>query len=197
VRHLFLLVALLLVSTSCAPAAPKQPIPAPGKVFIKTQASQGNIRAIALAGGHPAPADMRIRVLVVISRLHNEEFNRTLSAPMDPSSQMYGHQIVPKELERFRRPKADFDEVEEWLASYGIKTLSADNAPLISSIRVEGTVAEFESALSIRIDQSANAIRFANMTEPQIPTKFQGIIIGFLGLDNLSGFAGGPSIFIQ
>ncbi len=150
-----------------------------------------------MAGGHPIPPDFSMRVHVYLTPMHPAEFNRTLAATEDPHSPTFGHRLTPEELKRFERPISEYNEVERWLGSYGIKVLSADPAAFIRTIRVEGTAGQFEAALNIRIDQSANGSWFANLSDPQIPSNMKDLIAGFAGLDDLSGYAGGPGEIVQ
>jgi kumamolisin len=188
--------ALMLGLSACSAAAPRPPQPAPGKVFVETRLDP-KIRAVALAGGHSISPDFSMRVHVYLTPVDPAEFNRTLAATEDPHSPTFGHHLTHEELKRFERPISEYDEIEHWLGSYGIKVLSADPAAFVRTIRVEGTAREFEEALNIRINQSANGSWFANMSNPQIPENFNGIIGGFAGLDDLSGYAGGPGEIVQ
>ena len=189
--------ALILGLSACTTsAAPKRPQPAPGRVFVKTRIDP-DIRAAALAGWHPAPPDMHMRVDVFLTPVNTEEFNRTLAATADPRSPTFGHHLTHEDLQRSEWSMLEYEKIEHWLGSYGTKVLSADRAALVRTIRVEGTVAQFEAALNIRIDQSANGIWFANMSEPQIPSELKDLVAGFAGLDNLSAFTGGPGEIVQ
>jgi hypothetical protein len=188
-------VALTLAFASCS-AAPRsseppsaEPQPASGRVSVKSLWLDPQIRAAALAGGHPAPPDMSMRVHVYVTPMNPEEFNRVLAATEDPHSPMYGHHLTPQELKRFERPLSDYEAIERWLGSYGIKVLSADRAAFVRTILTEGTASQFEAALNVRIDQSANGQRYSNMSDPQIPANLGGVIGGFGGLDNLGGYA--------
>ncbi len=138
-----------------------------------------------------------MRAHVFLTPVNPEEFNRTLAATEDPHSPTFGHHLTPEELKKFEWPMPEYEEIERWLGSYRIKVLSADPPALIRTIRVEGTVAEFEAALNIVIYRSANGMWFGNMSDPQIPVKFKDIIAGFAGLDNLSAYAGGPGELVQ
>jgi hypothetical protein len=191
------LVALMLAFTACSAATlPEEAPPSPGKVFVKTW-NYPKIRAAALAGGHPISPDTPMRVHVYVTPSDKDEFNRVLSGPEDPNSPMYGHQLNLGDLKRFERPLSQYEDIERWLSSYGIKTLSADPEASVRTIRTEGTAGQFERALNITIEQSANNMWFANMSDPQIPSNFNGIIGGFAGLDNFSSYVGGPSQVVQ
>ena len=186
----------MLALSACSAAAPPPPQPTPGKVFVENRLDP-KIRAEALASGHPISPDTPMRVHVYVTPLDKDEFNRVLSAPADSHSPMYGHQLTLADLKRFERPLSQYEDVERWLSSYGIKTLSADTEASVRTIRTEGTAGQFERALNIAVEQSANNMWFASRSEPQIPERLNGIIGGFAGLDNLSAYSGGPKIGVQ
>jgi hypothetical protein len=189
-------VILALSCCSASSITSEPPQPAKGMIFLKTRLDP-KIRAEALAGGHPAPADMLVKVHVYVTMLHEEDFNRISQETLDHRSPFFGHNFTPDELKKYVRPISDYESIERWLTSYGIKILSAGSEPLGGTIRAQGTVAQFEAALKVRIDQSPNKQWFANISQPQIPAGFKGVIAGFAGLDNLSAFGGGPGEVIQ
>ncbi len=166
-------------------------------VPLKSKLPVPAVREAALAGGHPAPGNMSIRIHVYVSMLHEEEFNRISRESMDPQSAFFGHQFSQEELQRYARPASDFERVQKWLTSYGIKILSTDTSPLVRTIRTEGTVAQFEAAFHVQIYQSQDQKWFANTSEPRIPVSLQGIIADIVGLDNLSGYTAGPKIRVD
>jgi Pro-kumamolisin, activation domain len=167
---------------------------APGRVSLKNQVPDLKLRETALAGGHPAPSEMPITVCVGLTMLNQGEFNRKAAAFMDRNSPSFGGRFTTQELQKFARPLSDYEAIERWLRSYGVKILGADSEPLVHSIRAKGTAAQWEEALNLSIYQSADGKWFANTSEPQIPTELNGVIAGFAGLDNLSGYGSGPRI---
>ena len=46
--------------------------------------------------------------------------------------------------------------------------------------------------MDIQIDQSANGMWFANMSDPQVPASLDGIIASIRGLNNLDAYVSGP-----
>jgi subtilase family serine protease len=191
------ILALMLMFAACsAVTAPEVAAPEPGRVFVKTRIDP-RIRAAALAGGHPAPPDMRIKIHVYVTMLHEDEFDRISKETLDPNSASFGHTFTSRELVRYTRPRSDYEAVERWLTSYGINVLSIGSEPLGGTIRAEGTVSQIETVMNIRIDQSANREWFANMSNPQIPSNLKGLIAGFAGLDDLSGYTWGTSQIVQ
>jgi|SRR5579885_1341620 hypothetical protein len=193
------LLFFLLQHCSAVPTEPeveRATKPAPGKVSVKWPRIDPNVRARALADGHPAPAEMPLRVHVYLTMLKAQEFNRISEATMNPASPLFGHQLSPDELKQFARPMSDYEAVEHWLASFGIKILIVDAQPLVRTIRVEGTAAQFEAALDVQIYQSPDGKWFANMSDPQIPAALSEVIAGFSGLDDLSGYTAGPRVVV-
>lgn len=124
--------------------------------------------------------------------LNQNEFTQKITAFGDRNSPSDVGWFTAEELKRYERPRADYEATERWLSSYGIKILSVAPETLTRTIRTQGTVAQFEAAMNIRIDQSANGMWFANNSDPQIPANLDGAIASFRGLDNLEGYVGGP-----
>jgi len=186
----------MLAMCACSETASTVPQPAPGKVFVRSQFDP-EIRAEALGRGHPLSPDLPIKVHVYLTPVNTKGFNRTLAATEDPHSPTFGHHLTHEDLKRFEWPMPEYEKIERWLGSYGIKVLSADPAAFIRTVRVEGTVSQFEAALNVRIYQSANGMWLANMSDPEIPEDFNGIIGSFAGLDDLTEYGGGPKIGVQ
>ncbi len=194
--------ALILCMSACSKTSnwshlssqtPESP-PAPGRVSLKNSIPDLKLREAALAGGHPAPPDMPITVCAGLTMLNQDEFDRKAAAFMDRTSSLFGSRFTTQELQTFARPLSDYDAVERFLRSYGVKILSVDSEPLVHSIRAKGTAAQWEEALNLSISQSADGKWFANTSEPQIPIGLNGVIAGFVGLDNFSGYGSGPRI---
>jgi hypothetical protein len=79
--------------------------------------------------------------------------------------------------------------VEDWLTRYGLQVVSADPESSVRSIRLKGTAAQVESALSVQIWVSRDGKWFSIMSAPQIPANLQGIAEDIQGLNNLIGYA--------
>ena len=127
--------------------------------------------------------------------MNQDDFNRRLADFADPNSPSFQGRFSDEDLKRYERPQSDYYAVERWLTSYEIKILSVGTrAAFDPNIRAQGTVAQLESAMDIQIDQSANGMWFANMSDPQVPANLDGIIASIRGLSNLDGYVSGPKI---
>src|SRR5260370_21069273 len=125
--------------------------PAPGRVSLENQVPDLKLREAALAGGHPAPPDMPITVCAGLTMLNQDEFDRKAAAFMDRTSPLFGGRFTAQELQTFARPLSDYEAVERFLRSYGVKILSVDSEPLVHSIRAKGTATQWEQPLHLII----------------------------------------------
>ena len=164
----------------------------PGLIVLRMRTPNAELRNILLANGHPIRPDKKMQVSVYLTVVHPEQFNRVLSDTENPNSPMFDHQLTPADLKEFAWPDSEYLDIEQWLTSYGAEILSKDEGPFVRTITFQGTAAQFEGALHIRINQSADDRWFANMSEPLIPARFNGVIAAFAGLDNLRGFGRAP-----
>jgi hypothetical protein len=182
-----LVLALIsLVRNSAVSAASSSP--EPGNTFVKELWLDPRSRDLALAGGHDAPPEMRLRVQILLTPENSEAFNELLSELSTPGSPKFGHQLQPNELTPFERPESDYEAITSWLSSYGVHIISVDRSAPVRAILADGTAAQFESTFNVRIMQSADVLRFATVDDPQVPEKFKDVIAGITGLDNLAGY---------
>ena len=164
-------------------------------VFVKSRRFDPKLRKAALAGGHPAPSDLPLRVCIAFTLVNQDDFNRRLTGFADRNSPTFGGRFSDEDLKKYERPQSDYEAVERWLTSYGIKILSVGTrAAFDPNIRAQGTVAEFESAMNVLIIQSANGYSRATTSYPQVPASLGGIILSIRGLDNLSWYTGGTEV---
>lgn len=125
--------------------------------------------------------------------MNQGDFNRRLADFADPNSPSFQGRFSDEDLKKYERPRSDYDAVERWLTSCEIKILTVGTrAAFDPNIRAQGTVAQWESAMDIQIDQSANGMWFANMSDPQVPASLDGIIASIRGLNNLDAYVSGP-----
>jgi len=172
--------------------APEPPEPelAPGRIFLRGRPPDPKLRQAVLAGGHPAPPEMPITLQVVLNIPHRQEFYRRLNASEDPNSPLFKKRPSDDEMRSYARPASDYEAVERWLTSSGVRVVSAERWP-VYPIVAEGTAAQVEAALNVRIDQSADGKWFANTSDPQIPAGLYGIIAELQGLSNLDRYGFG------
>lgn len=185
----------MLALSACSAALPPTPQPAPGRVFVKSRRFDPKLREAALAGGHPAPSDLPLRMCIGFTLVNQDDFDRRLTDFADRNSPTFGGRFSDEDLKKYERPQSDYETVERWLTSYGIKILSVSTrAAFDPNIRAQGTVAQLESAMNIQINQSANGTFLANMSDPQIPANLAGIILSIRGFDNLDSYSSGPKL---
>jgi pseudomonalisin len=148
---------------------------------------------VLLKGNHPPEAvtlrsigdadpnahlSMEIRFAV----RNQAELDQLLADQQNPSSPNFHNWLVSGEYnQRFGPRQADVDAVSEWLRSEGFTLEPASNGAL----KFSGTVARAEHAFSTRIELFGNGTTYANVDDPSIPARFDGVIAAVLGLDNM------------
>src|SRR5208282_735145 len=143
--------------SACSAATPPEPPPAPGRGYVRTQRFDPGLREAALSGGHPAPRNLSLTVCIAFTIVNQGDFNRRLADFADPNSPSFQGRFSDEDLKKYERPQSDYDAVERWLTSCEIKILTVGTrAAFDPNIRAQGTVAQWESAMDIQIDQSAN-----------------------------------------
>ena len=54
-------------------------------------------------------------------------------------------------------------------------------------VEFTGTVAQADQAFQVQIMSMSDGKHYGILSDPMIPTRFQGVILGVMGLDNLGG----------
>jgi subtilase family serine protease len=112
-------------------------------------------------------------------KMRHEEFE-------DPSSPLYHKFWTTQESRELNKPPASwFDQVGSWLTAQGFKITARD--PNFMGIQFTGTVAQVDKAFRVEIMSTNDGKHYSILADPMIPARFQGTIIGILGLDNLGG----------
>ncbi len=149
---------------------------------------------VALKGNHPPeaaklasvgdadpnlPLSMEIRFAV----RNQAELDQLLADQQNPSSPNFHKWLATGEYnQRFGPSQADVDAVTEWLRSEGFSVEPASNGKL----KFSGTVAQAEHAFSTRIARFGDGATYANVDDPAIPARFDGVIGALSGLDNMT-----------
>jgi hypothetical protein len=135
------------------------------------------------AGFVTAPTDPMLHHMEVTFAIQNraasDEFLREQQDPTSPNyHRALSHQEV---LDNFGPTQAQVDAIVSWLQQQGFQIARADR----DAIWFDGTVGQAEAAFGVRILSSPDRTHYCNIDDPQIPSRFSGIIGGLLGLDNL------------
>lgn len=111
------------------------------------------------------------------------ELQHLLAAQITPGSPGYHQWITPQEFDRrFGANERDFASVKKWLGANRFQIIGGSRAE--GYIRFLGNVATAEHAFNTRLDDFGDG-KFANVTEPEIPARFAGVIGDILGMQNL------------
>lgn len=158
---------------------------------VRNAEAQPTESLTALSGNHPAeaaklesqaPADQVLAINISFQVRNRDALTRLLSELQEPASPRYHHWLTSAQFEaRFGRKPAEVEAVRKWLESNGfqIERTSA------REIRSTATVAQAEGVFSTRIAASSDETAFGNVSDPQIPARFAGVIGAIGGLDNL------------
>lgn len=134
----------------------------------------------------PAQPDRVLNMRVIFNMNSKEEWKKRHEEFEDPSSPLFHKFLTTQESRELNTPPASwFDQVGAWLTSQGF-TITA-RYPDFVGLRFTGTVAQVDNAFRVEIMSTSDGRRYSILTDPMIPARFQPIIVGILGLDNLGG----------
>jgi hypothetical protein len=149
--------------------------------------------AVALAGNHPADADLADLVpaapdrkldLQIVFGLRNRAALDQLLAGQEAAAPRSRRLISRTQFaSRFGPRSSDFAEVQRWLEAQGFKLVSANRAA--RQVRCRGTVSQAQRAFGVAIVASRDGRLYANSSDPLIPERFAGVITYIQGLDDL------------
>ncbi len=148
---------------------------------------------VSLKGNHPPDAaklaavgaadpNLRLSMEITFAVRNKAELDQLLAGQQNPSSPNF-HKWLPtgEYNQRFGPSQADLDAVSQWLRGEGFSVQPASNGTL----KFSGTVAQAEHAFSTRIMGFGDGATYANVEDPSIPARFEGVIAAVLGLDNM------------
>jgi uncharacterized protein (TIGR03437 family) len=153
------------------------------------QLGQAPARALARYDQGPVDAAFPIPYVTMLLRpsaVQQTVLDRLLVDQQDPSSPNYHRWLKPEQFaDRFGLSNADASTLGAWLSSQGMKI--HDVAHGREWITFSGSAGDIGRALHTEIHRYRidGKDRFANATEVSIPAAFQGVVSGFVGLDDL------------
>src|SRR5229473_5213980 len=172
IRHIFLGAALVAAAA----------------VFVAQVATAQS--SAAIHGNHPieasgltthAAADLPLTIHVSFAMRYRAALNKLLTELQDPASPNYHKWLTPAEFDaRFGRTTAEVQAVSQWLTSQGFHVTRSSSRNLTAS----ATVSRAESAFATTIAASSDGATYGNLSDPQIPAQFTGVIGSIDGLDN-------------
>jgi len=149
---------------------------------------------VTLKGNHPpdvatltsvgdADPNQRLSMEIRFAVRNQAELDQLLADQQNPSSPNFHKWLATGEYNRRFGPRpTDVDAVSEWLKSEGLTVEPSSN----STLKFSGTVAQAEHAFSTRIARFGDGTTYANLDDPSIPARFDGVIATVLGLDNMT-----------
>ena len=174
---------LMIVYSPCAwpalaLAADSEPmVSLPGGV--PPQASQ------LLAAATPAPAGMPLRLRIYLNLSNPQAARQMIEDLQNPSSPIYHKWLTPKQFDQMFGPlQASYDAIASWLVSQGFSVTAVRRDR--RDVEFTGTVAQADQAFQVQIMIMKDGKHYGILSDPMIPTRFQGVILGVMGLDNLN-----------
>jgi subtilase family serine protease len=138
--------------------------------------------ATTLASVGDADPNQQLSMEISFAVRHRAELDQLLADQQNPSSPNFRKWLAPGEYnQRFGPSQPNIDAVSEWLRSEGFTVEPSSNGML----KFSGTVAQAEHAFSTRIARFGDGTTYANVDDPSIPARFDGVIAAILGLDNM------------
>lgn len=124
----------------------------------------------------------RLDLILVLGIRHRAKLDQLLTEQQDPSSSRFHQWLTPRQFsERFGPTQAQMNAVVRWLRSQGLRIESINRAG--RTIDTTASVAQAEAAFATTI--VTDGANFGNISDPLIPAKFNGVIVGIQGLDNM------------
>lgn len=147
-------------------------------------------QSVSLAGNHPeaaalltsrAAADQPLTIHVSFALRDRAKLQALLVAQQNPSSPKFHKWLKTGEFDsRFGRTKGRVDAISRWLSDQGFLIIAANQL----GITAAGNAAIAEAAFHTTIAASPDGTVFANVSDPEIPAQFGGVISAIDGLDN-------------
>ena len=146
-----------------------------------------------LSGNHPVEAesfrqlgapnpDLPLRMRIQFKLRNRKGLESLLKEQQNPASPNYHKWLTSEEfVKRFGPTNAQVKAVARWLTGEGF-TLSRQSS---DSIEFTGPVRQTEQTFRLRIAKFGDGSVFANTTDPIIPRRFEAVIGGISGMDNM------------
>ena len=174
--RLLLLSALLLATAHAQAAAPS---------VVKPGSLSPHLREATDLG--PAPLSESHAVVVGLALRNRDDLEAFLQELQDPTSPNYHRFLTQEEFnERFAPRPEDEQAVVDHLQSNGLEITDRFSNRLIVGAR--GNVGAIERAFGVRLHgvRLKGARHFAALEEPRIPASLAPVVVGVIGLDDLS-----------
>ena len=161
-----------------------------GALLFAISPRPADAQTVALAQGHSAAAAALTGRLDAYQPLTlNIDFalrdpaklQALLTAQQKSSSPKFHKWLTPAQFDsRFGRTKAEVNAFSQWLEAQGFQVTAASSR----SITAVAPAATVEAAFHTTIAASPDATVFGNLTDPEFPDRFAGLVGAIAGLDN-------------
>lgn len=189
--------SLAAAALTLAAAPGRAQTPPPGSALI-VQRLDESVRS-SLAGNVAArsgtehdlgavPAGLSINDLALVLRrsaAQEQALETLIASQQEPRSALYHRWLTPTQFgARFGASAVDVAQLSGWLRSQGLTVKSLSHGRNL--LRFSGTAAQVEAAFHTPIHYFAEGAerRFANLTDPQVPSALMPALAGVAGLHN-------------
>ena len=133
----------------------------------------------------PAPPEMVLHLRILLD-IRNKEAARKLAEDQhNASSPNYRKWLKTGQFDEMFGPlQSSYDAIAAWLTSQGF-TVTAVRRDR-RDVEFTGTVAQADQAFQVQIMNMSDGQHYVATSLPMIPARFQGVIFGILGLENLT-----------
>jgi pro-kumamolisin-like protein len=132
----------------------------------------------------PAPPDMVLHLRIYLDIRNKEAARKLTEDQQNASSPSYRKWLKTGQFDEMFGPlQSSYDAIAAWLTSQGF-TVTAVRRDR-RDIEFTGTVAQADQAFQVQIMNMSDGQHYRAISLPMIPARFQGVIFGILGLDNL------------
>jgi subtilase family serine protease len=132
----------------------------------------------------PAPPEMVLHLRIYLDIRDKEAARKLTEDQQNASSPSYRKWLKTGQFDEMFGPlQASYDAIAAWLTSQGfiVTAVRRDRR----DIEFTGTVAQADQAFQVQIMNMSDGQRYRATSLPMIPARFQGVIFGVIGLDNL------------
>jgi len=132
----------------------------------------------------PARPDMVLRLRIYLDIRNKEAARKLTEDQQDVSSPSYRKWLKTGQFDEMFGPlQTSYDAIAAWLTSQGftVNAIRRDRR----DIEFTGTVAQADGAFQVQIMNMSDGQHYRTTSVPMIPERFQGVILGVIGLDNL------------
>jgi trimeric autotransporter adhesin len=147
--------------------------------------------AVAIdVGAVPSSQPMQLTLRLAVAAGRKTTLDQSLATQITPSSPSYHQWLTPPQFAtQFGATDDQISAVTAWLLAQGFTVGTV--SPAKTRIAFSGTAAQVQSAFAVTLRryQLANAIHFANSTQPSIPLELEPLIAGVDGLDDIPATA--------